>query len=446
MKNIGFIYDRGGLVPLGVLDGEVRIQWDRRRDDVSEATITVLGMSSDCCAMLSEVRAVRHEIVIVRNGERVWEGPITHIAMSSTGGTIRARDVLFFAQRTVCKKKWSSAYIPDVRPRGHYTTERFELIARDEMAEWEKAGARFLENLDVRTTSTTSRTTKVKLPYSQYVWDDLDDMAARSGLDYTVVGRRLIVHDTHELIAQGRELTDSDFLEGIEMSEYGIELAVVSYVTDNAGNAGISRLKTPDTYYGPIELLHGAYGLGDGGGEDGYGAPLAPVEPTVPLRANYPTAAQRKSVEERYAKDPAGLKKALDAFARNYDTAVKEYPKDLAAYQEAMRKFLPVLAKYVEGLTDQAVRNHEGRYPAPALIRVPQNSRLTPPSVDELWEWLVPGTGFMVHSTQTCRELNQLQKLDRVTVREDSNGEAVTVILSTAPGDSSFIGEAGDGE
>lgn len=429
MRNVVYLYHRGGVLPIGRIDGITSVQWDRRRDDVSEVRINAEDMSAECCQMLANARVVLHEIVVFRDGERVWEGPVTLIQWHTNGATIAGRDMLFYAQRTVCKKQWDSSYDKVLRPKGETTVSRIGRIMKSEMVGWDAAGARFLQGLDLRDNADVAHTTKKTYAYAQYVWEDMDAMAERSGLDYTVVRRRLIIHDTHQFIGMGRQITNDDITEDMEISQYGVELAVRYYATDNIGGYGVAS--HPDPWgYGPVELVSGAYG---DGAENAQTSPVAPVKPTVPLRSNYPTAAQRARLEKQHANNASALAAALASYARNYTAAVAQYSKDLATYNAAMKKYLPVLEKYLKELREQAERNIRGRYPAPTQIRVPQNSTLTPEAVESLWDWLVPGTGFMVYSDNTCYTLEQEQKLDKVQVYEDASGEKVSISMSNAP-------------
>lgn len=353
MKHTAYIYDRGGLTPMGKIDGVIRVKWNRLRDSFSEAEIVGRTTAPDCCALLSRTRAVRHELVIERDGKRVWEGPITLPTLTREGGfRIKARDINFFLNRTVIKNGLSSAY-PSIRK----VTEHAATVIRTEMAAGEAYGFNVLNGLEVYTNSETSNTSKVTEPFDGYVWDLIDDLAQHSGMDYTVVNRRLLLHDTHQFLGMGRRLVDADFLDGLEVSEYGVELAVGNYVSGTEANAGQVIVTEGLDYYGPIELLAAAYGSGNADG----------APPTQ------------------------------------------------------------------EELDEQAARNARSRYPAPVVLRVPENAQLRPDSVDDLFDYLVPGTGFPVYSNATCREIEQVQKLDRVAFEETSKGEKVSVSLSSAP-------------
>lgn len=282
MRNAAYLYDRGGENLLGTFSGEqVKIDWGRTRDDVSEANVTIRVSDAECRSALSQARTVRHELVIERDGKRVWEGPIIHLTLAGGGGVIRARDPLFFTQRTVCKQRWKSSH-----PHIETTIARTLRILRKEMLPWEAAGANFLPHIDSRNTPTTSKTSRDTKAYSQYVWDDMDSLAQKSGMDYTMVGRSLILHDTHEFIAMGRRLTDKDFLKPLEVSEYGVELARTTFATDNNGRAKAASVQ--DTYYGPVELLASSYSAGAASGN-----PITDEElleqAKLDGRARYPT-------------------------------------------------------------------------------------------------------------------------------------------------------------
>jgi hypothetical protein len=352
VRNRAYLYDRGGEHLLGTFGGEqVSIRWERVRDNVSEAAVTIQISDAACRSALREARTVRHELVIERDGARVWEGPIIHLTLVGTGGVVRARDALFFTQRRVCHLRHSSAF-----PAIESTVARTVRILNQEMGAWEAAGARLLDNIDAYDNADVARTSRVTPAYSQYVWSDMDALAERSGMDYTMNGRRLVLHDTHQFIAMGRRLTDVDFLKPLEVSEYGVELAVTNFVTDGQGTARAYTVEGDD-YYGPVELLASSFDDGAASGEK--------VPP--------------------------------------------------------------------EELEEQAQRDARARYPSPVILRVPENAQMNPATVDEVFPYLVPGVGFPIFSDSSSRTLSAIQKLDKVSVVEDSNGESVSVSISSAP-------------
>lgn len=79
-------------------------------------------------------------------------------------------------------------------------------------------------------------------------------------------------------------------------------------------------------------------------------------------------------------------------------------------------------------LNSQAARNLLGRNPVPVEIRVPTGGGIKP-SFDLTVADLVPGVEVPVLATLNLRRVSQLQRIDRVTVTEDSQREEVGVKL-----------------
>ena len=105
-----------------------------------------------------------------------------------------------------------------------------------------------------------------------------------------------------------------------------------------------------------------------------------------------------------------------------------------SAYDSGGDSTAAATAISVKELTKQAERNMKGRYPTPVVLRVPQNSTLTPDSATRLMDYLIPGVRFPVRATNTYRQLEQVQKLDRVVFEETEAGETINITLSPAPG------------
>lgn len=371
-----YVYDRGGQRRIGEVTGFTSIRWNRVRDDISGATLFHFVPGADCAALLHNTEPGRHELVIFRGGHRVWEGPITRLALTATTVEIEAHDVLWYATRTIMRSAHDNAY-----PHTEYVTERVASILRTEMArkEAQDPPINMLDFLDVRTNTDTARTSRSTLPYQKYVWEEMDDMAAKAGLDYTVIGRGLVLWDTHDSIGQTQMMTTSDFLDDVTITAYGMELCTYSAVTDNNGNWGAWGAGANETdagYYGEIELLASAYG-----------------EAASAADAPAPTTAE---------------------------------------------------------MISQARRNLAGRYPTPTIVRVPDGSGLNPSTVALTFDHLVPGVAIPVRFENPVRPMQQLQKLDQVTIEEDSLGERVAVTMSPFPGttpwdDSQGVSSGGGG-
>jgi len=203
-------------------------------------------------------------------------------------------------------------------------------------------------------------------------WEQVDAFAATAGLDYTVVGRRIVLWDTHTPIGRLPALTDGDFSASPIVSEYGMQLATYMAVTNGSGVVGTFAVNPPrptgkPAYYpyGPIEMLASSYSESEAAPED--------------------------------AMTPENL------------------------------------AKLIASLTEQAASNIAGRWPTPLVVRVPDNATLSPECAIG-FQQLVPGVWIPLRASGTCRTITQWQKLDSVSVEVDETGENVAVVMSPAPG------------
>jgi hypothetical protein len=84
-------------------------------------------------------------------------------------------------------------------------------------------------------------------------------------------------------------------------------------------------------------------------------------------------------------------------------------------------------------MDSQANANLKQRYPMQVVVRVPENSQIDPASQAFSFEYLVPGVKVPLMATAGCRKVRQDQKIERVDVKQDSNGEVITVSLIPFP-------------
>lgn len=249
-----FLYDRGGERQIGELSPLSVVRWERKRDDISTATIVLPVRSPECDRILGILATGRHEIVIYRADERVWEGVVTHLTYQGDGVEIIARDVMHRVYRCIMEGEYNNAY-----PNVTTVIKRVDHILRNEMARHEALDppVNVLPFLTLHETPSDARTTAHTLPFASSVFEHIDSMAARSGLDYTVVGRAIHLFDVDTSLGTTPTLTASDFLGPVIITEYGMELATRVAVHDGNGNAGLAGGLDP--YYGLVEVAHAAY-------------------------------------------------------------------------------------------------------------------------------------------------------------------------------------------
>ena len=311
--NRAFLFTRGGINRLGEITQKQTIKWTRIRDDISSCNITITGWNQDCGELLKMMRSWMHEIVVYRdNGsgpKRVWEGPITRITYSKDTVEVEARDVWAYVYRRILRQGFNDSY----RPGGGLTpvTRRSAQILQNALA---YDDPNVLAYLSVIENPDDARQSRVVPDFSTTAWQQIDDFAAKSGLDYTAAGRKMILWDTHNPIGTLPEMRDGDFDTPPIVTEYGMQLTNFYGVTNNNGVYGTADRLDDDgnpEFYGWIEMLSSAYGESDEAGE------------SVTL-----TNAAREALEA--------------------------------------------------ALTDQAERGIASRWPTPLVARVPDNSTLNP--------------------------------------------------------------------
>jgi hypothetical protein len=351
------VYDRGGVVRMFQINDIAQVRYDRRRDDISEANIRIAARY--CYQQeddLSRLAPERHEIVITRGRERVWEGPITRLTYSATELEIHAQDVMHYPRGTAMVNAYDNAH-----PNTGFAIDRARLILETEMARKEGLeqlafpslpGYNILDHVVYHQTPSDARTARSTPAMYRTVWEEIDEMAAKGGIDYTVLGRAIHIWDTSKPLGTTRELTQADFHSDLAASFYGMDLATKAYVTDGEGNYG--EAGGIDPFYGLVENVETAYDESEG--------------------ADPPTSAEMAS---------------------------------------------------------QAARNLVGRNPVPLVLRVPDNSGVNPAGTLSMSD-LVPGAFMPIRMKILIRDFNQMQKLDRMAVVEDSKSEKITVVLSPA--------------
>jgi hypothetical protein len=382
-----FIYDRGGQVLRGEIKPIANVQWNRKRDDISNCLVTTNGFDQDCCVMLGNLQSWVHELVVYRDQTRVFEGPVTRITYTSDNVEIEAKDVMGYLYRRVMRQGYNDRYrrvdlTPISPPQpvgkpggGPYTitgqntvVDRALQITLDALAYKDPNVLPYVTAIRYADDATEQRAVA---DFQKTAWEEIDDLAATAGLDYVTIGRRILYWDTHRAIGRLPEMRDGDFSDPVIVTEYGMQTANWFAVTNNNGIAGIvyPAGHDADTWaerYGPVEMVSSAYGEQEG-----------------------------------------------EAVATEAIT-----PAEKAALVETLQK--------------QARTGISNRWPTPVVVRVPDNSTLNP-QINLGINQLIPGVWIPLRSTLTCRQLAQWQKLDEVNVEESEGVESIKVTMSPAP-------------
>lgn len=257
------------------ITGITNLYWERTIDDFSEARIRFQPQKGDdCCGALvpkwdtegnliqSGVWPWSHEIIIYRDGEAVWSGPIFSfdetVSASETTDFIQinARDHLAWLDRRV---------IHNTLTFGGDTPHDLVRIGRAIIADAFSIDDLGIVILDAPDSGRKGyRTTRAHEARSG---DELREVA-RGGIDFTCIGRQIIVkgvrRDPSEAVP---ELRNRDFQAGMEIRIVGAEAATKGYAVgqppqDPAQPTPLGEAVAPgvpadgvDPFFGLIEAL-----------------------------------------------------------------------------------------------------------------------------------------------------------------------------------------------
>lgn len=249
------IYKRGGTEFVGEVTNLTRVEWGRVRDDISQAHVDVTGWSVDCGALLSRLATWAYEMVIFRdNGfsvDRVWEGPLTLLTYYEGRVRLSARDAMAYASRRIIKNSINDT------GEGATVVNRTVRILQTSLADRDP---NILEHLTPINSADDAMQYRTSAAYSSTAWEEIDNMAANAGLDYTTVGRRIIVWGTRTPIGRLPEFRDGDLGATPIVSEYGMQFANRYAVSDGNGVWGEALREDPEGIdYGPVEMLSSSW-------------------------------------------------------------------------------------------------------------------------------------------------------------------------------------------
>lgn len=242
------------------------VRYNRVRDDMSQAMVVISEPNADCLPSMKAASPNRSELVIFRDSERVWEGPVTLITRQGSQWVFEAKDITYYMHRTVLEFVHDNgAYWIDGSPRvwvdntGPAVDRAVSVITsefnrtKENPAEVDVVYNVVPHIVTVRADpiSLEAETSRVTEKYQMTVLDDLEAMASRGGLDYTVVGRSIILNDTRVPVGQTPPVTEDDFIGEVIISMYGFDSFTEVYTTGDNGMHG--HAGGVDPYYGELQ-------------------------------------------------------------------------------------------------------------------------------------------------------------------------------------------------
>lgn len=250
-------------IPIGDLTagGNVAnsIEWSRKLDDFSEATVTV-PLNADCCGLIADAHVWHTEMQIFRDGVYVWSGPLVNIKASRTEATLYARDLMALLDKRIVHVPTCFAaacaglgyagpgVASDLSDLGAY------LIADGLIVDG--------HNFTIDATPTKILGQRLyRLGQDNTTLNALQEIM-QLGLDVTMLGRKFVIGNANGGAPFGTSaaLTCDDFLGSMEFEEDGLNLATRAFVLGDNGIIGTAKVVGSDAvgqtpYYGLLELV-----------------------------------------------------------------------------------------------------------------------------------------------------------------------------------------------
>lgn len=240
--NQASIYTRDGRTRLLDLPAS-SIEWPRTLCEVSRATVSVAA--ADITGNLGRIAPWAHTLVVHRNEERVWEGPVRKVSQVRTGLTLAASDVAGWMERRRIRQRRRSTGSPVITEM-EWTIE--EAFAPDDPHV--TMYARTLGGIDLGAT-----VERDVAPSSAYHSDDLASLVSAGGR-WTTLGRSIIIWPETFNIGSTRTLLPENHLTAdVEVAEDGDDLATAVATRNDDGVMGYAGAVGVDSFYGLVDTL-----------------------------------------------------------------------------------------------------------------------------------------------------------------------------------------------
>lgn len=241
---------RGGGKALARITRPARVHWERTLDGTAQATVVVPWRSDACDRRLAEVDAWAHELVLERDGDVVFEGPVMFVEDDPTGGvvTLKAADLsAWFSRRWI-----RIGYDFGRKPTD--LTNIAEMAVRRGMSVSSVGVISYIDRRDCGV-----KGSRAVAADSATVAAELGDMA-KSGLNWTFVGRRLVLFGEQEPLATLAPLEQRHFTAGIKIQLVGAGTTTAARIFGEGIAAEYVGAAELVDFYGRVETLAKADG------------------------------------------------------------------------------------------------------------------------------------------------------------------------------------------
>lgn len=214
-----------------------RVQWGRVQDDWSEARV---DFPADCCGKLEQVRSWGHELHIARDGKEVWVGPVVVANFCRGGNTIIARDMLWWLNRRKLHTDHISAAQGAVAVAVELITDGLAPDDPGILAALDAAGVGVIGGREYLADG------------KKYVLDLLKDLA-KGSIDFTAIGRRIVIRPQGTSLGRTAMLTCKDFQGDVCATDNGLTASTHATVTGKGGVIGTAG--GIDPFFGLVETI-----------------------------------------------------------------------------------------------------------------------------------------------------------------------------------------------
>jgi hypothetical protein len=257
--NTAYLFTQGGRTQIDILPGATEVGWGRNLSAISAASVKCVvpgGQGrAECCRVLGNVHTWQHELVVFRNGRRVWEGPVVRVGYQGDSVTIDAADVLGWTRR----RKHTGRTATNVKVLDELNRDIAQAFAPHD-----PNVIAYKQVLNAGTGATVDRDVKAG---SGYFAEDLDQLADQ-GANYTVNGRRIILWPDETSLGQvSRLIPELHLVADVEVIEDGMLLATEVTARNDDAVLGVSTQgPAVDPFYGLVQGLTEAATVKNGPG------------------------------------------------------------------------------------------------------------------------------------------------------------------------------------
>jgi hypothetical protein len=237
--NTASIWDRLERRKLVDLDDVTCLEYSRELDDLSDATVTV-GREGECCAVLDQVRSWRHALLIHRDGQLAWSGPILRPEYATTETVISAVDRGAWLDRRLVRT---------TREECGGLTDITRAVIEEALTHPDGAADETGLEVEYRACTHTDTCREFEACRSTSA-AELRNLA-RGPLNFTVLGRKMLVWCGSDAIGRTAMLQDKDFMGELTVIEDGYQLATAVCVQGDGVQAYCGGT---DPYYGLVEV------------------------------------------------------------------------------------------------------------------------------------------------------------------------------------------------